>query len=201
MSTDATPRTELPEGVRGWNWGAFLLNWIWGLGNRTPIALLALIPVIGFLMMIVLGVKGNAWAWQNDSWKNVSHFRRTQRYWAIAGFIVWGSMIVIIVGIVFAMLTVMKNNGAYDQSLERLRASPAVAETFGEPLEEGFMPWGSIEVSGGSGSADLEIGISGPKASGTAYSKAVREAGIWRLTYLSARIDGSEELIVVIPGD
>lgn len=25
---------ELPEGVKGWSWGAFFLNWIWAIGNR-----------------------------------------------------------------------------------------------------------------------------------------------------------------------
>ena len=26
---------ELPAEVRGWNWGAFWLGWIWGIKNRT----------------------------------------------------------------------------------------------------------------------------------------------------------------------
>ena len=41
------PSTEknIPDGVRGWSWGAFLLNWIWAIGNKTWIGLLALILV------------------------------------------------------------------------------------------------------------------------------------------------------------
>ena len=54
--------TELPDELKGLNWGAFLLNWIWGLGNRTYIALLALIPLVNFVMMFVLLFKGNKWA-------------------------------------------------------------------------------------------------------------------------------------------
>jgi hypothetical protein len=38
----------IPAEIRLWNWGAFLLNWIWGIGNQTYIALLALIPGFGF---------------------------------------------------------------------------------------------------------------------------------------------------------
>ena len=34
----------IPPGVAGWSWGAFLLNWIWAIGNRTWIGLLALVP-------------------------------------------------------------------------------------------------------------------------------------------------------------
>jgi hypothetical protein len=26
---------ELPDGIGGWSWGAFMFNWIWALGNRT----------------------------------------------------------------------------------------------------------------------------------------------------------------------
>ncbi len=47
-----------PDGVKGWSWGAFLLNWIWALGNRTWIGLLALIPYVGIIMSVVLGRSG-----------------------------------------------------------------------------------------------------------------------------------------------
>ena len=29
------PDAVLPSELRGWNWGAFFLNWVWGLGNQT----------------------------------------------------------------------------------------------------------------------------------------------------------------------
>jgi hypothetical protein len=36
----------VPPEIRRWNWGAFLLNWIWGIGNDTYIALLLFIPLV-----------------------------------------------------------------------------------------------------------------------------------------------------------
>ena len=39
----------IPAEIRRWNWGAFLFNWIWGIGDQTYIALLALIPGFGFI--------------------------------------------------------------------------------------------------------------------------------------------------------
>jgi hypothetical protein len=33
-------RAHVPAEIDRWNWGAFLLNWIWGIGNDTYIALL-----------------------------------------------------------------------------------------------------------------------------------------------------------------
>jgi hypothetical protein len=77
----------IPGEIRGWSWGAFLMNWIWGLFNRTWIALAVLLPVIGFVVWIILGIKGNEWAWRNKRWDDVEHFKRVQRKWAIAGFV------------------------------------------------------------------------------------------------------------------
>ncbi len=42
--------TELPDELKGLNWGAFFLNWTWGIGNKTAIALLALIPFVNLVM-------------------------------------------------------------------------------------------------------------------------------------------------------
>jgi hypothetical protein len=73
----------IPPGIRGWNWGAFLLNWIWGMGNGVWIALLTFI--LGPVMSIILGIKGNEWAWRNKKWDSVEKFRKTQRAWSGAG--------------------------------------------------------------------------------------------------------------------
>ncbi len=80
----------VPDGVKGWSWGAFLLNWIWGPFNGTWIALLCLVPYIGFVMAIVLGIKGREWAWKNKHWDSLEHFNRVQRKWSI-----WGGVIVV----------------------------------------------------------------------------------------------------------
>lgn len=91
----------IPDGIKGWSWGAFLLNWIWAIGNKTWIGLLAAIPYVGFIMAIVLGFKGREWAWKNKEWESVEHFNRVQRKWSF-----WGAMIVVIsviIGIVAAI--------------------------------------------------------------------------------------------------
>jgi hypothetical protein len=78
----------VPLEVKGWNWGAFLLTWIWGIGNNVWISLLALLgilPYIGWIaqiaMAIILGLRGSEWAWQSKRWENLEHFRKTQRSW------------------------------------------------------------------------------------------------------------------------
>lgn len=73
----------VPDGVEGWSWGAFGLNWIWSIGNKTWIGLLALIPLVGFVVAIILGINGRKWAWQNTRWDSVEHFNRVQKRWSI----------------------------------------------------------------------------------------------------------------------
>lgn len=76
---------EVPPGIAGWSWGAFLWNWIWAIFNNTWIGLLALIPGVNLVMIFVLGFKGREWAWKNKQWDSVEHFNRVQRKWSLWG--------------------------------------------------------------------------------------------------------------------
>jgi len=78
----------VPTEIKKWNWGAFLLNWIWGVGNSTYIALLCFVPIINIIMIFVLGAKGNEWAWQNKKWDSIEQFKDVQKKWSWVGFIV-----------------------------------------------------------------------------------------------------------------
>lgn len=75
----------VPDEIKGWNWGAFLLPWIWPLTNNVWIGLLCWIPQVGWLMAIALGNRGNEWAWKSKKWRSIEHFKAHQRGWAIAG--------------------------------------------------------------------------------------------------------------------
>lgn len=90
----------IPPEIQRWNWGAFFFNWIWGIGNKTYIALLALIPFVGIVMVFVLGAKGSKWAWQNKRWSGIEHFKDVQRLWAIVGLIFFG---IYLIGIIAAI--------------------------------------------------------------------------------------------------
>lgn len=94
----------VPPGVAGWSWGAFTLNWIWAIGNSTWIGLLALIPYVGFIMAIVLGINGRTWAWQNKRWDSVEHFQSVQRRWSQWGV---GLLLIPVIGIVAAIVLPM----------------------------------------------------------------------------------------------
>ncbi len=98
----------VPEEIKGWNWGAFFLNWIWSIGNQTYIGLLSLIPYAGVIMAIILGVKGNDWAWQNRKWESIEQFKEVQKKWTMWGFIILAIYIILLVAVVIPMFTAIR---------------------------------------------------------------------------------------------
>jgi hypothetical protein len=98
-------------------------------------------------------------------------------------------------GIFLVAFGALKYSGVYVESLKKARASLAVVQALGEPIEEGFFVLGSIHVNGPSGEADIAIPISGPKGSGTIYAVATKSAGIWHFELLEVHIKGSEDRI------
>jgi hypothetical protein len=90
----------VPAEVGKWSWAGFLLNWIWGIFNGTFIALLALVPFVGLIMAVVLGVKGREWAWRNKKWDSIEHFRAVQRKWDIAAVIVTLILIAFLIALI-----------------------------------------------------------------------------------------------------
>ena len=108
---------QLPPGIDGWGWGPFLLNWIWAIGNGVWIGLLALVPYVGFVMAIILGIKGREWAWQKKKWDSVEQFNKTQRKWSIAGFIFAGiSLILIPILLVLIVIVAINPVGRLNQA-------------------------------------------------------------------------------------
>ena len=95
----------VPEEVKGWSWGAFVLTWIWGIFNSVWISLLCLIPFFSLVWAIVLGIKGNEWAWRNKKWDSIEHFKSTQRSWNIAGIVLFA--ISIVAGVVAIIVAVV----------------------------------------------------------------------------------------------
>ncbi|WP_284438423.1 protein kinase domain-containing protein [Prevotella communis] len=87
-----TPLHPTESELGKWNWGAFFLNWIWGLGNGVywPLVLIIcnFIPYIGWIVSliicIVLGANGTKWAWEAKDWDSWDSFKDTQHKWAVA---------------------------------------------------------------------------------------------------------------------
>jgi ABC-type Fe3+ transport system permease subunit len=99
----------LPAGSPKWNWGAFLMSWIWGLGNKTYIALLCLIPVVNLVMIFVLGANGTKWAWKNAKWESAEQFNRIQRLWAAFGLGMLAGTLIMLLIVVITLVTTFNN--------------------------------------------------------------------------------------------
>ena len=117
---------KIPDEIKGWNWGAFFLTFLWGVYNKTYISLLCIIPLVTPVMAFVLGAKGNKLAWRNRLWFNIEHFKKIQKRWAIAGFIMF---LIIISIIIFAF--------AYEGFLQ-LRTKSDI-KTIEQLIEEGYL--------------------------------------------------------------
>lgn len=81
----------VPEEIKGWNWGAAGLTWIWGLYHGVWISLLIFIPLVNLVMWVILGIKGNEWAWKARPWESKEKFITSQKKWkpwGIAFFII-----------------------------------------------------------------------------------------------------------------
>lgn len=98
---------DVPNEIKGWNWGAFVFSWIWGIFNGVywPLVLIIVnfIPYVGGLISlgccIALGINGSEWAWKAKSWSSVAEFKRVQHKWAIA--ILW------VLGISFGLTVIL----------------------------------------------------------------------------------------------
>ena len=173
-------KATVPAEIDRWNWGAFLLTWIWGIGNSTFIALLMFIPFVNVAMWFVLGAKGSAWAWRNKRWESVEHFKRTQRKWAMWGIIVPVLTVLLFVGIFMAVTATMKHSDAYKLAVADVQGNAEVTQILGTPMTAGT-PMGSIQASGPDGKASLSFKVEGPKGKGTVNVEAVETAGQWRI--------------------
>jgi len=77
----------VPAEVRGWNWGAAGLSYLWGYYYRSWYSLLVFVPLVNIIWWVVLGIYGNQWAWEKNSWRSVEEFQASQKKWRIWGII------------------------------------------------------------------------------------------------------------------
>ena len=184
------PGAAVPAEIKRWNWGAFSLTWIWGLGNSTYIAFLAFVPVAGLVMPFVLGAKGSEWAWQNNHWPDVTRFRKTQRLWGWAGLATVLLLSIVIATLATAILTSFHDNGAYKSSLAAIRQDSEVQAVLGPPIKAGWLVMGRIDFDDRGGRALLHYSLSGTRKDGKATVYALYLDGRWT----------PEQVIVTIPG-
>jgi hypothetical protein len=101
VTSPALP-AELPADLRGFNWGAFFLQWIWGIRHKVTWAWWSLIPGVNIVIAFMLGFRGQELAWKNCQWKNEIEFDNTQLEWTR-----WGIGVFIICMLLCVLATVL----------------------------------------------------------------------------------------------
>jgi cytochrome oxidase complex assembly protein 1 len=102
------------------------------------------------------------------------------------------SVFFVIVSIAFGA---MKSSDAYKTALSKAKGDPRVVNALGFPITDGFFVWGTTNVSGSSGYADLTIPIAGSKGKGTIYFVASKFAGEWTFSKLIIEVGKTGERI------
>lgn len=69
----------------GWSWGAFVYAIPWGIGNKSYLTLLTIIPFFNIIWVFVCGALGKKWAWNSGMFNTAEEFNVTQRTWDRAG--------------------------------------------------------------------------------------------------------------------
>lgn len=102
----------VPAEINSWNWGAFMFSWLWAVCNGVywPLVIIVcgIIPYVGpfivFCISVLLGIKGNEWAWKSGRWNSVEHFKSVQHKWAVACLWVLGISVALLLFLSFVIM-------------------------------------------------------------------------------------------------
>lgn len=89
---------------------------------------------------------------------------------------------------ILGVMSLMKSSGAYQLALDTARAHPTAQEILGTPIQDGLFISGSESDNGSTGTAELQIPVSGPSQSGTLYVQANKENDSWKLKKLMLQV-------------
>lgn len=113
-NTSGARDAQLPDSLRGFNWGAFLITPIWSIFNGVWIGLIWWVGLLAFVLALpdalrlmimfgqmalafYLGFNGNELAWRGKRWASAEHFVEIQKYWRI------GSIVLTVLALVFIL--------------------------------------------------------------------------------------------------
>ena len=126
-----------------------------------------------------------------DQLQRQKKLRRTIILAASAAVLLIGLFVGGLLAIIFGAL---KSSEPYQHGVQIATNDPRVIAELGAPVKPGWLFRGSIQSSGSSGSADLNIRLQGSKTQGTLYVVARKSAGRWTYECLELRSEGQPDL-------
>ena len=153
---------------------------------------------MNLFMVIALGLKGNEWAWKHRKWESIEHFKKVQREWAKASFIVVTVLFLFAFIMVFSIESIFKDSEPYKESFRKVIESPEVSSLLGSPIESGLIS-GSMQTSGPEGLANLAYSVEGPKGGASVAVRAYMELNSWVIECLVVNYEGTDQQTTIIP--
>jgi hypothetical protein len=102
-----------------------------------------------------------------------------------------------IAGLFVVATSAIRSSDAYRTSLELVQSSPIAQRELGHPIEDGFMPTGSVERTDDFGRSQLSISLEGPRGKGTAHVVAHRDGTRWVVE--GAQLEAGSSLFQLAP--
>jgi TonB family protein len=102
--------------------------------------------------------------------------------------------VAVIGGIFLIAMSALKSSDVYKGALERARSNPEAVAALGEPIKDGWLVQGNVNFTGQSGTANLQIPVSGPKKSGTIQARATYEGSAWMYERLDLVVESGETI-------
>jgi hypothetical protein len=105
-----------------------------------------------------------------------------------------GVLVLVVMGATLAV----KDTGAYRIAVQCATASPVVQKRLGTPPKLGWFITGNSSSNGPSGSADLNISISGPLGNGRICVAGSERANRWTFETMEVDVEGNPERIPLV---
>ncbi len=99
------------------------------------------------------------------------------------------------VSMVFGLL---KSSEPYKEAMVRANANEQVQSALGTPVEPGFIVGGSINLNNDSGTATLDIPVTGSKGKGSIHVDGSKAAGTWTYSAMDVAVEGQAEKISLL---
>ena len=93
--------------IKKFNWSAFSDPIFWGIGNKSYLTLLTLIPIFQIVWIFVCGFKGNQWAWENGNYSSLEEFAKVQETWNRAGIARFILNVIAVIGLILLYVLII----------------------------------------------------------------------------------------------
>jgi hypothetical protein len=97
--------------------------------------------------------------------------------------------------IFWVVMGFLQSSWAYTEGVNLAMHDQQVIDQLGQPIEASRIPFGSIDVSGSSGNADVSIGLTGAKNKGTLHIVARKQDDQWEFVRAEVEVNGQEQKI------